>query len=199
MFDKIIALSIRNKVTIGAMTLALVVWGVWSATRLPIDAVPDITNNQVQVITQAPSLGAQEVEQFITAPIELALSNIPNVIEKRSISRSGISVITVVFKDATDIYWARQQVGERLPEDPLLQPSGASKKQKLKSPQVSATSRSPQLQRAWVRFTTMLFTLSRDSRTNFPPPTSARCKIGLSAPNLPGQKAWRKLAAGAVL
>ncbi|MCB9343459.1 MAG: CusA/CzcA family heavy metal efflux RND transporter [Lewinellaceae bacterium] len=124
MFDKIIALSIRNKVTIGAMTLALVVWGVWSATRLPIDAVPDITNNQVQVITQAPSLGAQEVEQFITAPIELALSNIPNVIEKRSISRSGISVITVVFKDATDIYWARQQVGERLKEAEAKIPAG---------------------------------------------------------------------------
>ena len=116
MFDKIIAFSIGNKATIGAMTLALVVWGAWSATRLPIDAVPDITNNQVQVITQAPSLGAQEVEQFITAPIELAISNIPDVLEKRSISRSGISVITVVFRDATDIYWARQQVGERLKE-----------------------------------------------------------------------------------
>lgn len=116
MFDKIIALSIRNKAFVGALTVALVVWGVWSALRLPIDAVPDITNNQVQVIAQAPSLGAQEVEQFITAPIELALSNIPDVIEKRSISRSGISVITVVFRDATDIYWARQQVGERLKE-----------------------------------------------------------------------------------
>ena len=113
MFDKIIAYSIGNKAVIGAMTLALVVWGVWSAFRLPIDAVPDITNNQVQVITQAPSLGAQEVEQFITAPIELALSNIPDVLEKRSISRSGISVITVVFRDKTDIYWARQQVGDR--------------------------------------------------------------------------------------
>ena len=124
MFDKIIAFSIGNKAVIGAMTLALVAWGVWSAFRLPIDAVPDITNNQVQVITQAPSLGAQEVEQFITAPIELALSNIPDVLEKRSISRSGISVITVVFKDATDIYWARQQVGERLKEAEANIPAG---------------------------------------------------------------------------
>jgi len=124
MFDKIIAFSIRSKAVIGAMTLALVVWGVWSALRLPIDAVPDITNNQVQVITQAPSLGAQEVEQFITAPIELALSNIPDVLEKRSISRSGISVITVVFKDKTDIYWARQQVGERLKEAEANIPKG---------------------------------------------------------------------------
>lgn len=124
MFDKIIAFSIGNKAVIGAMTLALVAWGVWSALRLPIDAVPDITNNQVQVITQAPSLGAQEVEQFITAPIELALSNIANVIEKRSISRSGISVITVVFKDKTDIYWARQQVSERLKEAEANIPAG---------------------------------------------------------------------------
>lgn len=124
MFDKIIAFSIGNKAVIGAMTLALVAWGVWSAFRLPIDAVPDITNNQVQVITQAPSLGAQEVEQFITAPIELALSNIANVIEKRSISRSGISVITVVFKDKTDIYWARQQVSERLKEAEANIPAG---------------------------------------------------------------------------
>lgn len=124
MFDKIIAFSIRRKAFIGILTFALVVWGVWSAFRLPIDAVPDITNNQVQIITQAPSLGAQEVEQFITAPIELALSNIPDVLEKRSISRSGISVITVVFKDETDIYWARQQVGERLKEAESLIPQG---------------------------------------------------------------------------
>ncbi len=124
MFDKIIAFSIRRKAFIGILTLALVVWGVWSALRLPIDAVPDITNNQVQIITQAPSLGAQEVEQFITAPIELALSNIPDVLEKRSISRSGISVITIVFRDKTDIYWARQQVGERLKEAESLIPQG---------------------------------------------------------------------------
>lgn len=111
------------------MTLALVIWGIYSLTRLPIDAVPDITNNQVQVISQAPSLGAQEVEQFITAPIELAMANIPNVIEKRSISRSGISVITIVFEDDADIYWARQQVEMQLKEaesnipDGLVSPS----------------------------------------------------------------------------
>lgn len=92
--------------------------------RLPIDAVPDITNNQVQIITQAPSLGAQEVEQYITAPLELAMANIPDVIEKRSISRSGISVITIVFRDHVDVYWARQQVGERLKEAERLIPAG---------------------------------------------------------------------------
>ena len=124
MFNKIILFSIKNKVAIGLMTLALIIWGIYSLTRLPIDAVPDITNNQVQVISQAPSLGAQEVEQFITAPIELAMANIPNVIEKRSISRSGLSVITIVFTDETDIYWARQQVNAQLKEAEGKIPTG---------------------------------------------------------------------------
>lgn len=116
MLDRIIHFSIRNKLVIGAFILALIGWGAYSLSRLPIDAVPDITNNQVQIISQAPNLGAQEVEQFITAPVELAMANIPDVVEKRSISRSGISVITIVFEDNVDIYWARQQVNERLME-----------------------------------------------------------------------------------
>jgi cobalt-zinc-cadmium resistance protein CzcA len=124
MLDKIIHYSIKHKLVIGFFTLVLITWGSYSLTQLPIDAVPDITNNQVQVITQAPTLGAQEVEQFITAPIELALSNIANVIEKRSISRSGISVITIVFRDNVDIYWARQQVGEKLKDAEAQIPKG---------------------------------------------------------------------------
>ncbi|RYD94442.1 MAG: efflux RND transporter permease subunit, partial [Sphingobacteriales bacterium] len=107
---------IRNKVAVGMMTLVLILAGIYSAYNLPVDAQPDITNNQVQIITQAPSLGAQEVEQFITAPIELSMANISGIIEKRSISRSGISVITIVFKDNIDIYWARQQVNAQLKE-----------------------------------------------------------------------------------
>lgn len=79
MFQKIIQLSIKNKVTIGMLTLVLIIWGTWSLSQLPFDSTPDITNNQVQVITQAPSLGAQEVEQFITTPVEMALANIPVV------------------------------------------------------------------------------------------------------------------------
>jgi cobalt-zinc-cadmium resistance protein CzcA len=124
MFDSIIAFSIRNKVTIGIMTLVLVMVGIYSAYNLPVDAQPDITNNQVQIITQAPSLGAQEVEQFITAPIELSMANIADIIEKRSISRSGISVITIVFKDDVDIYWARQQVNAQLKEAENSIPTG---------------------------------------------------------------------------
>jgi len=106
------------------MVLALMIWGIYSVSHLPIDAVPDITNNQVQIISQAPSLGTQEVEQFITAPIELAMANIPKVIEKRSISRSGISVITTVFEDDADIYWARQQVAAQLKEAEANIPKG---------------------------------------------------------------------------
>ena len=124
MLDKVIAFSIKNKIIIAMMTLGLIIAGIYSAVKLPIDVIPDISNNQVQVITLAPSLGAQEVEQFITAPIELATGNIADVTEKRSISRSGLSVITLVFKDETDVYWARQQVGQQLKEVEAQIPKG---------------------------------------------------------------------------
>ena len=116
MFQKLITYSIQHKLVIGALTIALIAWGAWSLSRLPFDSTPDITDNQVQVITQAPSLGAQEVEQYITTPIEMALANIPRLEERRSISRSGLSVITLVFDDDADIYWARSQVNEMLEE-----------------------------------------------------------------------------------
>ncbi len=114
MFQKFITYSIHHKLVVGILTLALVVWGGWSLLHLPFDSTPDITDNQVQVITQAPSLGAQEVEQYITTPIEMALANIPKLQERRSISRSGLSVVTLVFDDNADIYWARSQVSEVL-------------------------------------------------------------------------------------
>lgn len=96
------------------MTLALIVWGFWSAAKLPIDALPDITNNQVQIITRTPTLAAQEVEQFVTYPIEKAMANIPDIIEMRSFSRFGLSVITIVFKEKADIYFSRQLISEKL-------------------------------------------------------------------------------------
>ena len=96
------------------MTLALIVWGVWSATKLPIDAVPDITNNQVQIITVCPTLAGQEVEQLVTYPIEQSIANLPDLEELRSISRFGLSLVSVVFEDDADVYWARQQIAERL-------------------------------------------------------------------------------------
>jgi cobalt-zinc-cadmium resistance protein CzcA len=124
MTGRIITFSVRNKFIIGLFVLALLGWGTYSLTRLPIDAIPDITNNQVQVISLAPSLAVQEVESFITAPIEVAVANIPDIIELRSISRLGLSVVTVVFKDNVDIYWARQQLSERLKEAEESIPSG---------------------------------------------------------------------------
>ncbi len=114
MLDKIIKFSIRNKLVIGILTIVLIVWGVWSAVKLPIDAVPDITNNQVQIITVCPTLAGQEVEQLITFPIEQSIANLPDLDEVRSISRFGLSVITVVFKENVDIYFARQLVNEKL-------------------------------------------------------------------------------------
>jgi len=106
------------------LTVALVVWGGWSLSKLPFDSTPDITNNQVQIVTQAPQLGAQEVEQYITTPLEMALANIPCMEERRSISRSGLSVITLVFDDDADIYWARQQVSQQIKEAEEQIPQG---------------------------------------------------------------------------
>lgn len=124
MLDKIIAFSIKNKFIVGLMTLALIVWGVWSASRLPIDAVPDITNNQVQIITVCPTLAGQEVEQLVTYPIERSISNLPDLVELRSISRFGLSVITAVFDDKVDVYFARQIINERLKEAESKIPPG---------------------------------------------------------------------------
>jgi len=112
--DSIIHFSIKNKPIIGLFTLALIIWGGWSATKIPIDAVPDITNNQVQIITTTPALAAPEVERLITFPLELGMANIPKIEEIRSFSRFGLSLVTIVFEDGVDIYWARQQVSERL-------------------------------------------------------------------------------------
>ena len=114
MLNKIIAFSIKNKLIIGLFILALIGNGSYQFTKLPIDAVPDITDNQVQVITTAPSLGAPDIERLITFPIEQANSNIPGLKEIRSFSRFGLSLITIVFDDDVDVYWARQQVTERL-------------------------------------------------------------------------------------
>lgn len=116
MLDKIIHFSINNKFIVGLFTLALVVVGVFSLKNLPIDALPDITNNQVQIITSSPTLATQEVEQFISYPIEQSVKSIPKVIELRSISRFGLSVVTVVFEEGVDIYWARAQIAERIKE-----------------------------------------------------------------------------------
>lgn len=114
MLQKIIQFSVRQKLLVGLGVVALIAWGSYALTQLPIDAIPDITNNQVQVVTQVPSLAAQETEQFVTFPLETTLRNVPGVTEIRSISRFGLSVITVVFDEATPTLQARQLVAEQL-------------------------------------------------------------------------------------
>jgi heavy metal efflux system protein len=127
MLDKIIKFSIENKLIVGLLVFGLLLWGIYSLTRLPIDAVPDITNNQVQVITTSPSLAAEEVERLITFPIEITMATIPGIDEIRSFSRFGLSVVTIVFEEKTDVYWARQQVNERLAEAESQIPEGVGK------------------------------------------------------------------------
>lgn len=112
---------------IGLLTFGLILVGVYSLKQLPIDAVPDITNNQVQVITTSPTLAAQEVERLITFPIEITMATIPQIEEIRSFSRFGLSVVTIVFEENVDVYWARQQVNERLAEAQGQIPEGVGK------------------------------------------------------------------------
>ena len=114
MLDRIIHFSVTNKLITGLLLLAMVGWGVYSAANLPIDALPDVTNNQVQVITTAPNLATQEVEKFITYPLELQFKNLQGLVELRSISRSGLSVITIVFNEDMPVPLIRQWVAERL-------------------------------------------------------------------------------------
>jgi cobalt-zinc-cadmium resistance protein CzcA len=134
MLNKIINFSINNKLVIGLFTLALIGWGVYSLKQLPIDAVPDITNNQVQVITLSPSLATQEVERLISYPVEQTMATIPEIEQVRSLSRFGLSVVTIVFHDDVDIYWARQQVNEKLSEAKNNIPAG------LGNPEISPIS-----------------------------------------------------------
>jgi len=114
MINSIISFSIKNKLVIGIMMIAWVVLGIYSMNKVPIDAVPDITNNQVQIITTSPNLGTEDIEQFVTYPVELAMANLPGVTEIRSISRFGLSVVTVVLEDEMGTYLPRQLVSEKL-------------------------------------------------------------------------------------
>src|ERR1700688_1194983 len=124
MIDRIIEFSVRNKLIVGLLVLLMVAIGIYSAAQLPVDAVPDITNNQVLIITVSPSLAAPEVERLITAPTERLMASLPELKEMRSISRFGLSNVTVVFDDNVDITRARQQVTERLGQLKSMIPPG---------------------------------------------------------------------------
>ena len=114
MIDTLVRLSIRNKSVVILFIGAWIVWGIYSLTQIPIGAVPDITNNQVQVITTSRNLSTQDIEQFITYPVELEMSNLPGVQEIRSISKFGLSVVTVVFNEDMGTYLPRQLIAEKL-------------------------------------------------------------------------------------
>ncbi|MBS2023218.1 MAG: efflux RND transporter permease subunit, partial [Deltaproteobacteria bacterium] len=116
MLTALVRASLANRLLVLAGTLLLIVIGGVAAARLPVDAVPDVTNVQVQIITSAPALSPLEVEQYVTFPVERGLGGTPGLAELRSISRYGLSVVTAVFHDGTDLYFARQQVSERLRE-----------------------------------------------------------------------------------
>src|SRR5688572_19432393 len=124
MLDKIIYYAIKNKLVVGLFTIALIIWGSYSLMQLPIDALPDITNNQVQILTVAPSQSALDIERLVTFPVEQTMATIPDIEEIRSFSRFGLSVVTIVFDDHVDVYWARQQVSERLASASNRVPSG---------------------------------------------------------------------------
>ena len=126
MIERILEFSIRWRGLVVILGLVLVVFGLYSATRLPIDAVPDITSNQVQINTVAPAFAPLEMEQYVTFPIEVALSSLPRKQEIRSISQFGLSQVTVTFDEDVDLYWARQLVLERLGEAERDLPPGVA-------------------------------------------------------------------------
>ena len=114
MIDRLLDAAIRFRWAVLLLTLAVAAFGVFQLVKLPIDAVPDITNVQVQINTTAPGYSPLEIEQRITFPIETAMGGLPHLLNTRSLSRYGLSQVTVVFKDGTDIYFARQLVNERV-------------------------------------------------------------------------------------
>lgn len=116
MFDRIIKFSINNKFIVSLFVICTIIGGIYSFYHLPIDAMPDITNNQVQIITSSPALASSEIEKLISFPVEVAMTSLPNVTELRSVSFPGISVVTVVFNDAVDIYFARNLIFQKLQE-----------------------------------------------------------------------------------
>src|SRR6516164_1938771 len=120
----ILTFAVRQRLLVLMVTLGIAALGAWNFTRLPIDAVPDITNVQVQVNTTAPGYSPLEIEQRITFPVETAMGGLPRLDYTRSLSRYGLSQVTVVFKDGTDVYFARQLVGERIQQVKDQLPAG---------------------------------------------------------------------------
>lgn len=124
MLEKIISFCLQKKVLIISAAMIIVLAGIYSYTKLPVDAFPDVTNNQVEIISEAPGLSALEIERFVTYPIEMSMRGMPDVEQMRSVTKFGLSVVTIVFSDDVDIYFARQLVSERLMEARENMPGG---------------------------------------------------------------------------
>ena len=126
MVNKIILFAVRQRMFVMLGVVALIIGGIIALNQLPIDAVPDITTNQVQIFTVAPALAPQEIERLVSYPIEITMQNLPDIEEVRSVSKFGLSVVTVIFKENVDTYFGRQLVFERLQEAKENLPSGLS-------------------------------------------------------------------------
>ena len=124
MLEKIIAATLQQKVMVIFISLMIVTVGLYSYYRLPIDAFPDVTNIQVEVVSHADGLSAIEIERNVTYPIEMAMRGLPDIEQTRSVTKFGLSIVTIVFKDSVDIYFARQLVFERLAEAREKVPKG---------------------------------------------------------------------------
>jgi heavy metal efflux system protein len=129
MLERIVEFSVRRRVLVAVLSLLIVVVGLFLVPKLPIDAVPDVTNVQVVVLTEAAGLSAEEMERFVTYPVELGLNGLPELDEMRSVTRSGLSAVTIVFKESMDIWFARQMVSERLREIEAEIPRGFGRPQ----------------------------------------------------------------------
>lgn len=124
MLEKIIGFSLKNKLIVVLFTLTVVGFGIYAMLNIPVGSVPDITNNQVQVITTSNNLSTQEMEQFVTAPVELEMANLPGVTEIRSVSKFGLSVVTIVFKESMGTYLPRTLIAEKIKSASAQIPEG---------------------------------------------------------------------------
>lgn len=167
--ERIIGASIAHRWLMMSLTLVLVAVGIWSFTKLPIDATPDITNVQVQINTAAPGYSPLETEQRITYPVETVMAGLPRMEQARSLSRYGLSQVTVVFEDGTDIYFARQQVAERLQQVKSQIPEGLDPQLGRSPPASVRSSCTPSMP---------IRRRANPMAAPTPPPTCAPCRTG---------------------
>jgi len=190
MIEKVIDFSIRHRWFVLLGVIAIAVLGIYNFQQLPIDAVPDITNIQVQINTSAPGYSPLETEQRITFPIETAMSGIPNLDYTRSISRYGLSQVTVIFKDDTDIYWGRQQIAERLQQAKEQLPPGVS---------TEMGPISTGLGEIFMWTVDAKEGAKKPDGTAYTPPTCAKSRIGLSNPSSGMYSVWSRSIRSEVL